>query len=90
MAALSYTHDPSHPKPGRVQFQCVRDLRVTRVPCLIGDSGVFTSAAVVWGVPQPPGSAIERALLWDYSAALENHAKVLGLVMGDEVDARAL
>jgi hypothetical protein len=29
--------------------------RVCRTVSLIGDSAVFTSAAVVWGVPQPPG-----------------------------------
>ena len=29
--------------------------RLCPTVCLIGDSGVFTSAAVVWGVPQPPG-----------------------------------
>jgi Protein of unknown function (DUF2723) len=29
--------------------------RVCRTVSLLGDSAVFTSAAVVWGVPQPPG-----------------------------------
>ena len=35
-------------------------------------------------------SPIERALTSDYEAALANHARILGLVMGDNEDARAL
>jgi hypothetical protein len=35
-------------------------------------------------------SPIERALASDYSAALDNHARILGLVMGDEEDARVM
>jgi hypothetical protein len=35
-------------------------------------------------------SAPERALASDYSTALENHARVLGLVVGDEQNARLL